>query len=639
MVNGTAYAFENCRQAASGDNPGAVIVVLDPNLRVIEMADLSSQHVVALKICRGNDTEAITVVSAYFKYSMPTHNFIEKLRTILSREQRVMIGADVNGHSPLWHCADTNTRGGQTVDLIEDFNLTVVNRPSELTTYQREGMGSSNIDVTLVTPQIVNLVHDWSITDRTDSDHNVLTYNVDLRTDRMPREISHRYNTKRADWPKFAAGLCNRSMDIDRTTVDTYARTLIGNIQKAAADSMPRTSTEGRRAGKQPWWTAELTAIKKTINRMKRQGLHRTDRPAYSQARNRYVAQIRSSKMDAWRCFSGDINANVWGKAFSWAKNGKKPNKVPSTMVRPDGTMSETLDETAEVLLGSFFPRGEHKRDFIKNGPIEEYNRPVDAERVKAAIWRMRPGKAPGADGITAGLLRRAWPVLGEEIVSLFRRCITEATFPRSWKSAKLVVLPKQGKKDKTSPKSYRPISLLPKMAKALETLIIQDLETETDLNNYRQQHGFVPNRSTITAIKSLNNWTKDSNSRHVFGVFLDITGAFDNVGWYPLLSRLDALGASLRTIRLIQSYLGDRTVNLKIEGKSYTKPLERGCPQRSQLGPTLWKVAMTDISNIRLNDKANIVLYADDIALSVAAARPQTAHKRIEKYIDSLKQ
>jgi len=103
-------------------------------------------------------------------------------------------------------------------------------------------------------------------------------------------------------------------------------------------------------------------------------------------------------------------------------------------MARPNEVMTETIDETDQVLLGSFFPSEEQKRDFTKIGPLENYDGAIDAERVKAAIWRIRPGKAPGADGITAGLLRKAWPILGEEIVRFFRKCITEATFPLSWK-------------------------------------------------------------------------------------------------------------------------------------------------------------------------------------------------------------
>jgi len=138
--------------------------------------------------------------------------------------------------------------------------------------------------------------------------------------------------------------------------------------------------------------------------------------------------------------------------------------------------------------------------------------------------------------------------------------------------------------------------------------------------------------------MRSLNDWVKSGNSRHVFGVFLDITGAFDNVGWFPLLSRLDKIGASLRAIRIIQNYLGNRTASLVIEVKRYSSTIEQGCPQESQLGPTLWKVATTEIRKIKLDNTANIVLYADDIALTVAAARPHTAFSRIEGYVDSLK-
>jgi len=135
----------------------------------------------------------------------------------------------------------------------------------------------------------------------------------------------------------------------------------------------------------------------------------------------------------------------------------------------------------------------------------------LDAEWVKSAIWITSPSKAPGADGITAGMLRKAWPVIGEEITDLFSRCLEETTFPQPWKQAKLVVIPKTGKKDMSSPKSYRPISLLPTLAKALETLVIQDLEQETLLNEQEQQHGFVPGRSTFTAIRAMYDWTENS--------------------------------------------------------------------------------------------------------------------------------
>jgi len=198
------------------------------------------------------------------------------------------------------------------------------------------------------------------------------------------------------------------------------------------------------------------------------------------------------------------------------------------------------------------------------------------------------------------------------------------------------VVIPKPGKEDLASPKSFRPITLLPTLAKALETLLIQDLVEETNLASFRQQHGFVSGRSTITAIEELYEWTNANRCRHVLGAFLDITGAFDNVRWSPVLASLQTIGSSLRTLRIVQSYLQNRRVKLNLEGQTYTRFLERGCPQGSQLGPTLWKVAMTAVSDITLEATAKIVICADDIVL-VGAVRPPTALARIERYLDGL--
>lgn len=118
-------------------------------------------------------------------------------------------------------------------------------------------------------------------------------------------------------------------------------------------------------------------------------------------------------------------------------------------------------------------------------------------------------------------------------------------------------------------------------------------------------------------------NWTDKSRCRRVFGAFLDITGAFDNVGWYPMSSRLAEIGASTRTIRIVKDYLANRSVELLLEDKRYTRTLQKGCPQGSQLGPILWKVAMTGLTKIKLERTSLMVTYADDIAILVGAARP----------------
>ncbi|CAI6373506.1 unnamed protein product [Macrosiphum euphorbiae] len=343
--------------------------------------------------------------------------------------------------------------------------------------------------------------------------------------------------------------------------------------------------------------------------------------------------------MAAWRALAGDLNTNPWGKAFRWAKRkGAPSNTVQGNLRRSDGSYTETIEDTAELLLNAFAPDEMDDESVEFLGPLGERVETPSLSEVRASIWRIKPNKAPGLDGINARIIRKAWPVIGSSLTGLYSKALKESYFPTGWRRANVIVIPKGGDKDPATTGAYRPISLLPVLGKALETFIIRDMETETNLNNIGEQHGFVQGKSTITAIKTMYRWTHESKSRHVMGTFLDITGAFDNVSWTPLLKQLKKIGASPRTLRITESYLHNRWAQLTLEGKKHEKKLTRGCPQGSQLGPTLWKVAMSELLSLPAEDNIKVIAYADDIALLVVAARHETVVSRTKKYLDKIK-
>ncbi|CAI6376632.1 unnamed protein product [Macrosiphum euphorbiae] len=320
-----------------------------------------------------------------------------------------------------------------------------------------------------------------------------------------------------------------------------------------------------------------------------------TDRPAYNKLKNEFLIETRNHKRAAWKCFAGDLNENPWGKAFSWAKQGNSCNSMPSSLSDADGSQTTNCRETADLVFSTFVPPDPHGKIPESHGLIQHKDE-LSPDIIKNAIWKMRTNSAPGSDGITAGILRKAWMPLRDIITNLFQNCLQNGTFPECWKAARLIIIPKPGKENLGEVKSYRPISLLPVLGKALESVIISELSRETRLDSYSEQHGFTMGRSTISAIENVYSWVDASSARHIFGVFLDITGAFDNVQWSPLLRQLDHLGASVGTQRIVSSYLKNRSAEFVLEGRRYSRTLERGCPQGSQLGPTLWKVAMTPI-------------------------------------------
>lgn len=632
-LSGKIYGFEDCRTIAA-DNPGAAIIIMDKDIQAIELSRHMSTHIAAIRV--GHGLRSLVLVSAYFKYNVHTSAFTDKLRTILEDGAETIIGADTNGHSPRWYSRDLNHRGRVVEDLIDDFNLSVINRAGMLDTYARPGMGSSNIDVTLSTHGSAGSVTGWLVSDVTDSDHRLLSYTVDQMAPIVRRE--KRFDVRRANWDLFTLELSREVGTVQSMAgVNEHASSLMDVIIAAATKAIPVKADRRWAISRQPWWTDRLTTLRKLLNRSKRMGLSHTNRPEYNRQRNEYLHEIRKSKMESWRHASDDINANIWGKAFRYAKNGPRMNNVTRSLTRLDGSHTETVEDTMDVLLDTFVPVDLDQVESTWHGPLELFV-PVTEQEVKDAIWRMKPSKAPGLDGITAGMLRKAWPVIRETTTSLMNNCLESATFPNCWKVSKLVIIPKPGKKDTSSPKAYRPISLLQTMSKALETLIISDINRETSLNDIGNQHGFVTGRSTITAMNSLYDWVNESRCRYVFGVFLDITGAFDNVKWSPILERLHEIGASVRTIRLISNYLDNRFAKLQIEKVIKTKRLTRGCPQGSQLGPTLWKVAMSDIETSQDERSQHVITYADDIAALMGAARPPVAFKRMTAFLDTMK-
>ena len=79
--------------------------------------------------------------------------------------------------------------------------------------------------------------------------------------------------------------------------------------------------------------------------------------------------------------------------------------------------------------------------------------------------------KAPGADAISVRLLRTAWPSIGHAVRVLFEGSLRLNHFPKAFKLAEVILLPKPGRNLSTA-KGWRPIALLSSLGKGLERLI-----------------------------------------------------------------------------------------------------------------------------------------------------------------------
>ena len=624
---------------------GAAIVVFNPALTVLARNDLTCDNFAVATISAENDKE-INLISAYFKYREPTAGLTETLRRIKRAcGERTLIGADINAFSRNWFSRVTDRRGLIVEDMIAEEHLILANKRDPLFTFSGP-RGENNIDITLSTKDIAREIEGWEVIDgEITSDHRVIRYNIGRGESFRNLKSKARYVTNKADWDLFSAELVLQLsiVDDDLRYADLEDRTelLMQAIKKAADKAIPKRKVRTKQHP--PWWTKELDDQRKRMKAAFRKinsdpEERQTHRRAYNTERNDFVKLLRKEKRTSWRRFAGEIRDDKWGRCFRWIKKGSPEHEAPSVLRKPDGEYTKTLRETLQYLLDTLIP-SEQSANFTIEEPRREVLDHVrtSAEEVRNAIWRMSTRKAPGEDGIDAKILRRAWPQISQYVTNLFEDLLEQGYFPRLWRSADVVTIIKGKDKKREDPKSFRPVSLLPVLGKALEHLVCTRLNEEIQENLADNQHGFRKERSTLTAINEVKNWVNSRTEKYVLGVFLDISGAFDNVAWAPLIDDMTELGATKATINITKSYLINRRAVITSNHTTVSTTLTKGCPQGSGFGPTLWNIAANQIlRNIR-QDYTHRVAYADDITALVAGNTRKELVERTEEHLTDL--
>jgi len=237
-------------------------------------------------------------------------------------------------------------------------------------------------------------------------------------------------------------------------------------------------------------------------------------------------------------------------------------------------------------------------------------------------IIRSLPDKQCDLDPIPTSLLKKCLPVLAPTITNIINLSLATGDFPSVFKQSFVTPLIKKPSLDKENLSNYRPISNLSFLSKLSERVVKRRLDqhlTQNKLYNLYQS-AYTKFHSTETALLSVYDSLIRATAKQQVSCLclLDLSAAFDTIDHDILLHRLTTwFGITGSVLSWFQSYLSSRSSIVSVSGlKSTSFSSSCGVPQGSVLGPLLFIMYTTPLSNLISNSPVSHHLYADDTQL-----------------------
>ena len=222
----------------------------------------------------------------------------------------------------------------------------------------------------------------------------------------------------------------------------------------------------------------------------------------------------------------------------------------------------------------------------------------MTADEVIAALKKMKKLKTAADEGLVAEMLKTGHPGLILILAQLFTDILSGVAAPETWKAASLKVIFKKG--DVKLPKNYRPISIVPVMAKLFSTVLYLRLQELVENKLVEEQFGFRRGRGCTDAVHILRMVVEKSEEwgEPLFLAALDVEKAFDRVHHADLFEALLRCGASISIVMTLRVFYADLRAKAHLwEGtESRHFAVQRGVRQGDPLSTLLFNLVLNEV-------------------------------------------
>jgi len=263
----------------------------------------------------------------------------------------------------------------------------------------------------------------------------------------------------------------------------------------------------------------------------------------------------------------------------------------------------------------------------------------TNPEEVQEAIRGLKVSKAPGPNGVPNRVLKHLPPRAVSLLVLIFNAILLTHHFPTVWKHARVISTLKPGK-DPALPSSYQPISLLDRIGKLFEKILLARILHEVNVRGlmWDEQFGFRPRHSTSLQLAHLvERITRNFEEKRLTrAVFLNVAKAFDTVWIDGLLYKLTLQNFPSYKVHTISSYLRGRTFEASFQTATLShRGMRASVAQGGLISPVLFSLYVNDMPSP--SHHVELALYADDTAIIATSCKPTLLVSYLESYLNDL--
>lgn len=614
-----------------------------------------------MKITKGN--REIIIINCYVPPRETINTALVKIEDLICKfnDSEVLIMGDFNAKGEIWGSNITDDKGEKILELIVANNLTLLNDKNSPPTF-KTNRAKGWIDLTIATSELYRNLKIWEVLKTpNNSDHRyikVVLGNIDMPEVyglTLKGELKVLEQLRKDEW------LATQHAIETNQEIENVVTTLYEKIEELTKRYSKRKETPRQKP--KPWWSTDLEIERKKVRACRRRyqrakgNVRKEYKEQYYREHDIYNKMINDAKRESWKVLSNKLTKNPFNLAYKLARNQIKKKVILRSVTKEDGNNTTSTKETIEYLLEKFYPAREplsesetlsrkpqrtENNDTVGQHP-NSYNEdiPFTELEITLVVNNLRKDVTPGPDGIKTAMIQAIFREHTAFFVNLFNACLKNGYFPRKWKQAKVILIPKAHSDEKAEEKKYRPIAINSILGKVLEKLIkdrIYFFLFKNKLFN-RYQYGFTHNTSTIEALQEIERRIRRAriDKNNVLLISLDIKNAFNSIRPDIVTQKLEECKCHSNLIKITDSILRNRQIIFEEEGIKVTKELPVGSPQGSPLSPLYWNLTVAGLLETKFPDKTHVQAFADDIVVMIEFKARKEAEDKANEVLSNI--